>query len=207
MTATAHAIIDLDVTGHVTKTPEWNDPAVYEWGTEPAHASLMPYETHAQAMHADRLDSPYRFSLDGEWKFQWSPNPGSRMLDFAGDRVDDSELGHDPRPVQLAAARVRLSHRDEHRPAVDRWPTGTTNSPIPPATTRFAPTSYNPVGQYRTTFDLPPRLGRAPHLHPVRRCGIRLLRLDQRAASRVPRRQLHVRRIRHHASPPVRDAT
>ncbi len=43
----------------MTNTPEWNDPAVYEWGTEPAHASLTPYETHAQAVRADRLDSPY----------------------------------------------------------------------------------------------------------------------------------------------------
>ncbi|WZO35256.1 hypothetical protein MRBLWS13_002952 [Microbacterium sp. LWS13-1.2] len=69
-------------------TPEWNDPAAYEWGTEPTHASLMPYETLDEAMRADRRDSPYRLSLDGEWKFHWSSNPASRLLDFAGEDVD-----------------------------------------------------------------------------------------------------------------------
>ena len=40
-------------------TPDWNDPAVYEWGSEPAHATLMTYETHAQALQADRSTRPF----------------------------------------------------------------------------------------------------------------------------------------------------
>lgn len=138
----------------MTNTPEWNDPAVFEWGTEPAHASLMPYETHAQAMHADRLDSPYRLSLDGEWKFHWSENPAARMLDFADDRVDDSEWDTIPVPSswQLHSYDFPIGTN-----TVIPWTgaNGNNEQPDPHGDYPHAPTSYNPVGQYRTTFELP----------------------------------------------------
>lgn len=138
----------------MTNTLEWNDPAVYEWGSEPAHASLMPYETHAQALRADRRDSPYRLSLDGEWKFHWSKNPAARMLDFADDRVDDS--GWDTIPVpsswQLHGYDFPIGTN-----TVLPWTgaNGDNEQPRPTGDYPHAPTSYNPVGQYRTTFELP----------------------------------------------------
>ncbi|WP_431074261.1 glycoside hydrolase family 2 TIM barrel-domain containing protein [Microbacterium phyllosphaerae] len=138
----------------MTNAPEWNDPAVYEWGTEPAHAALMPYETHAQALEADRLDSPYRLSLDGDWKFLWSENPAVRMLDFAGDGVDDS--GWDTIPVpsswQLHGYDFPIGTN-----TVLPWTgaNGRGEQPDPHGDYPHAPTAYNPVGQYRTTFELP----------------------------------------------------
>ncbi len=138
----------------MTNAPEWNDPAVYEWGTEPAHASLMPYETHAQAMNADRFDSPYRLSLDGEWKFLWSENPAARMLDFAGDRVDDADWASIPVPSswQLHGYDFPIGTN-----TVLPWTgaNGNGEQPDPTGDYPHAPTSYNPVGQYRTTFELP----------------------------------------------------
>lgn len=138
----------------MTNTPEWNDPAVYEWGTEPAHASLMPYETHAQALHADRLDSTYRLSLDGEWKFLWSENPAERMLDFADDRVDDADWATIPVPSswQLHGYDFPIGTN-----TVLPWTgaNGDGEQPDPRGDYPHAPTAYNPVGQYRTTFELP----------------------------------------------------
>lgn len=138
----------------MANAPEWNDPAVYEWGTEPAHASLMPYETHAQAMHADRLDSPYRLSLDGEWKFHWSENPAARMLDFADDRIDDSDWDTIavPSSWQLHGYDFPIGTN-----TVLPWTgaNGNNEQPDPTGDYPHAPTSYNPVGQYRTTFELP----------------------------------------------------
>src|SRR3954464_5620746 len=75
----------------------WNDPAVYAWGDEPAHATLMPYATVEQALHADRSDTPFRRSLDGDWRFRWFPDPGSRLSGFYALDVDDS--GWDSIPV------------------------------------------------------------------------------------------------------------
>lgn len=138
----------------MTNTPEWNDPAVYEWGTEPAHASLMPYETHEQALRADRLDSPFRLSLDGEWKFRWSENPAARMLEFAGDGVDDSDWDTIPVPSswQLHGYDFPIGTN-----TVLPWTgaNGNNEQPQPTGDYPHAPTSYNPVGQYRTAFALP----------------------------------------------------
>lgn len=153
----------------MTSTPEWNDPAVYEWGTEPAHASLMPYETHAQAVRADRLDSPYRLSLDGEWKFHWSPNPAGRMLDFAGGRVDDADWDTIPVPSswQLHGYDFPIGTN-----TVLPWTgsNGNNEQPDPTGDYPHAPTSYNPVGQYRTTFELPS--GWAPRRTFIRFDGV-----------------------------------
>jgi len=135
-------------------TPEWNDPAVYEWGAEPAHASLAPYETLDEALRADRRDSPYRLSLDGDWKFQWSSNPASRLLDFAGEEFDDSDWATIPVPSswQLHGYDFPIGVN-----LILPWTGGNGNheQPDPAGAYPHAPTLYNPVGQYRTTFDLP----------------------------------------------------
>ena len=120
----------------MTNTPEWNDPAVYEWGTEPAHASLMPYETHAQALHADRLDSPYRLSLDGGWKFHWSENPAARMPRLRRRAASMTRIGTRSRS-RLAGSCTATTFPSGRTPSCrGPGPMGTTNSPIPPATTR-----------------------------------------------------------------------
>ena len=138
----------------MANAPEWNDPAVYEWGTEPAHASLMPYETHAQAMRADRLDSPYRLGLDGEWKFRWSENPATRMPDFADESVDDTDWDVIPVPSswQLHGYDFPIGTN-----TILPWTgaNGNHEQPDPTGDYPHAPSSYNPVGQYRTTFELP----------------------------------------------------
>lgn len=138
----------------MTNTPEWNDIAVYEWGTEPPHASLTPYQTLAQGLRANRLDSPYRLSLDGDWKFRWAENPAARMLDFADDRVDDSNWGTIPVPSswQLHGYDFPIGTN-----TVLPWTgaNGKHEQPDPRGDYPHAPTLYNPVGQYRTAFDLP----------------------------------------------------
>jgi len=135
-------------------TPEWNDPAVYEWGSEPAHATLVTYDTLAQAKRADRSASVFRASLDGDWRFRWSPNPESRQPDFAGEDADDS--GWDLMPVPSSWQ----LHGYDYPIGVNTvlpWTgeNGLNEQPAPTGDYPHAPTRYNPVGQYRTTFDLP----------------------------------------------------
>ena len=135
--------------------PEWNNnPDVYQVGSEPAHATLMPYESLRQALIADRTASAYRLSLDGDWRFHWSPNPASRLTDFDNPALDDS--GWDTIPVpsswQLQGYDFPIGTNSilpwTGHNGQDEQPDARGNYP-------FAPTMYNPVGQYRTTFNLP----------------------------------------------------
>ena len=135
-------------------TPDWNDPAVYEWGSEPAHATLVTYDTLTQALRADRAASDFQISLDGDWKFQWAPNAESRWLDFADENVDDS--GWDLLPVPSSWQ----LHGYDYPIGVNTvlpWTgeNGKNEQPSPTGDYPHAPTRYNPVGQYRTTFELP----------------------------------------------------
>lgn len=137
----------------MTATPEWNDPAVYEWGSEPAHATLVTYDTLDRAKRADRSASVFRASLDGDWAFRWSPNPESRLPGFADEDADDS--GWDVIPVpsswQLHGYDFPIGVN-----TVLPWTgeNGRNEQPAPTGDYPSAPTRYNPVGQYRTTFEL-----------------------------------------------------
>ncbi|MEV6119383.1 glycoside hydrolase family 2 TIM barrel-domain containing protein [Streptomyces sp. NPDC052077] len=141
--------------------PEWNDFGVFRLGTEPPHATLMPYADEAQALAADRTRSPYRLSLDGTWRFAHADRPEDRDPEFHRPDTDDS--GWDTLPVpsvwQLHGHDdpVYLNHTYPY------WgPNGRGEDPRPPA----APTRHNPVGQYRRTFTLPPEwAGRRVFLH------------------------------------------
>jgi beta-galactosidase len=135
-------------------TPDWNNPTVYEWGSEPAHATLVTYDTLAHAVRGDRSASAFRVSLDGDWRFRWSRNPESRLPDFADETADDSDWDLLPVPSswQLHGYDFPIGVN-----TVLPW-TGENGQNEQPAATGdypHAPTRYNPVGQYRTTFELP----------------------------------------------------
>lgn len=146
--------------------PEWSGtPELYEVGTQPPHATLMPYEDRMQALGGDRARSPYRLALDGDWRFAWSPNPASRQTDFFHDAFDDSRWATIPVPSnwQLHGYDFPIGTNtilpwcganggNEHLAEGGDYP--------------WAPTVYNPVGQYRTSFELPGSWdGRITFLH------------------------------------------
>ncbi len=79
---TAEAAAVSGAAGDAAVTEWSNSPDVFEAGTEPAHATFMPYGALDQALASDRTDSPWRLDLDGTWKFAWSPNPAERIADF-----------------------------------------------------------------------------------------------------------------------------
>ncbi|GAA0630468.1 glycoside hydrolase family 2 TIM barrel-domain containing protein [Streptomyces thermocarboxydovorans] len=131
--------------------PEWNGRiSVFRVGTEPPHATLMPYADADQALEADRTRSPYRLSLDGRWKFAHADRPDDRDPDFHRTDLDDSDWDTIPVPScwQLhgydSPIYVNINY--------PWWgPNGLGENAQPPA----APTRYNPVGQYRRTFTVP----------------------------------------------------
>ncbi|MQM27360.1 glycoside hydrolase family 2 TIM barrel-domain containing protein [Glycomyces albidus] len=142
--------------------PEWNNNiGIFQVGSEPAHATFTPYADLQQALKADRTDSPYRLGLDGDWRFQHAERPADRDTDFWRTDRDDSEWDTMPVPSNW-----QLAGYDFPIYLNFTYPWWGANGQHENAQPPFAPTRFNPVGQYRRTFELPAAWqGRRVHLH------------------------------------------
>src|SRR3954451_20443109 len=75
--------------------PEWQDETRLHEGTELPFAtmSVFPDERAARAgrhgLGAARDGSPFTQSLNGDWKFHFSPRPAERVADFWSTTFDD----------------------------------------------------------------------------------------------------------------------
>ena len=61
---------------------DWENPAVFQINREPARAAFLPYADEASAIADDYTRSPWFLTLDGKWKFNWSPTPDQRPKEF-----------------------------------------------------------------------------------------------------------------------------
>lgn len=122
---------------------DWENHHVLQINREPARAAFVPY----QVKKGDCL-----LSLDGIWKFRWTPVPEERIINFYEDGFNDSQW------------------TDFQVPA--NWENNGYGTPIyvsagypfridPPRVMGEPKESYttykerNPVGQYRRSFNLP----------------------------------------------------
>lgn len=122
---------------------DWENHHVLQINREPARAAFVPF-----AMHKGDCS----MSLDGTWKFRWTPVPSERITDFYRTDFKDTDWKDFPVPAN--------------------WEINGYGTPIyvsagypfridPPRVTGEPKTSYttykerNPVGQYRRTFTLP----------------------------------------------------
>jgi beta-galactosidase len=132
--------------------PDWENLSVLSIRREPARATFIPYADTEQALSGIREDSPWFLSLNGEWRFHWSPRPELRPLDFYRTDFDDAAWKSIPVPsnweMQGYGTPIYVSAGYPFR--ID-----------PPRVTSEPPTSYtafeerNPVGSYRKIFSLP----------------------------------------------------
>jgi beta-galactosidase len=65
-----------------TTVNDWENPAVFQINREPARAAFLPYADESSAIADEYSRSPWYMSIDGNWKFQWSPTPDQRPKDF-----------------------------------------------------------------------------------------------------------------------------
>ncbi|MBA4319678.1 MAG: beta-galactosidase, partial [Flavobacterium sp.] len=65
-----------------SNTNDWENPEVFQINREPARAAFLPYADEASAISDNYTSSPWYFSLNGKWKFSWSPTPDQRPKDF-----------------------------------------------------------------------------------------------------------------------------
>ena len=126
--------------------PEWNNnPEIFELNRRDASATSFPFESIEQAKKKEFLDSSFVHVLNGEWKFKWVKNPNDRDISFY--QVDYDTESWDTIPVP---SHWQFEGYDypQYTNTIYPW---TEHEDIKPP---FAPTNYNPVGQYVRTFDL-----------------------------------------------------
>lgn len=127
--------------------PEWNNnPEIFQLNRCEAHATLMPFDTVEEALQGKRDASKNYQSLNGQWKFSFSETPKTRNRDFYEADFDSSHWDTIKVP-----AHWQLEGYDYPQYTNVRYPWSDTEDIQPP----FAPTKYNPVGQYIQTFTLP----------------------------------------------------
>ncbi len=159
----AFALLVLTALVRAETPPDWENEQVIGRTREPAHATFVPYPDVESALKGSRDDSPYVLSLNGTWRFHWSPKPEDRPAEFFRDGYDVSQWDTIPVPSnwQMHGYGIPIYTSSEYPFKVD-----------PPRVTGTPPSDWtayklrNPVGSYRRTFTLPAAwAGRRVFLH------------------------------------------
>jgi beta-galactosidase len=124
---------------------EWDDPSIVHVATEPPHATMMVYPSAELARRGAREESPWYRSLNGVWKFQYSASPAARPAGFEQPWFDDAPWSdiRVPGNWELQGFGMPIYSNSRYPFAYE------------PGNPR-AQRNDNPVGSYRTVFDVPP---------------------------------------------------
>ncbi len=135
---------------------DWQDPSVIGRNKERGHATLVVYADEQAALIGDREDSPYFQLLNGDWRFNWAPNPASAPEGFEQDNFDFGEWS-------TIAVPCNWQLQGYDKPIYLNAGYAFPQDGIPRATTQIArdralpaiPDDDNPTGSYRWTFTVP----------------------------------------------------
>ena len=121
---------------------DWENPEMFQQNRESAHVTLVPYADAGMAQSGSRKDSPFYYTLNGAWKFNWVKAPAERPVDFYRPDYDVSGWDEIPVPAnwQLEGYGIPYYVNIQH--------------PFP-ANPPFIPNDNNPVGSYRRDFTIP----------------------------------------------------
>lgn len=145
---------------------EWESPELIAYNKELPRATFYSFESVESARKVLPENSRYWMSLDGTWKFHWSPNPEERPANFY--KPDYNVNGWDDIAVPSNWNIVGLQQDGTqkygtpiyvnqpvifyHQVKVDDWRGGVMRTPPTNWTTYNV---RNEVGSYRRTFDIP----------------------------------------------------
>ena len=131
---------------------DWEDQSVFERHKEPPRATATAYPDKAMALKGAPLASPFIESLDGTWRFHWSPSPDKRPVDFYKPDYDTSKWSDLPVPSswQMYGYGVPI-YTNVIFPFKKDWPKVTGTPPEKYTSFKYR----NPVGSYRRIFEIP----------------------------------------------------
>jgi beta-galactosidase len=122
--------------------PDWENPAIFAIGKEPARATGFPFESRARAIAGHRTKSERFLLLNGRWHFHLSPDADQLPTGFEQPRYDVSKWSEIDVPADWQAVGF-----DQPRYNNITYPF--------PANRPLIPHQHNPVGSYRRDFDAP----------------------------------------------------
>ena len=122
--------------------PDWENPAVFAIGKEPARATGFPFESRAKAIAGHRTKSDRFLLLTGLWSFALSPDADRLPVGFEKPDYDVSGWKQIKVPSDWQAEGF-----DQPRYFNITYPF--------PANRPLIPHATNPVGSYRRDLDIP----------------------------------------------------
>src|SRR5690606_31684448 len=69
----------------------WNDVTITQINREEAHTLAIPFALEEDVISKSMEQSPYFISLNGTWKFKWTPNPETKPKGFHENNFDTRE--------------------------------------------------------------------------------------------------------------------
>ncbi|MFD2825350.1 glycoside hydrolase family 2 TIM barrel-domain containing protein [Leeuwenhoekiella polynyae] len=142
VTASLYFILFTCFAGLAQEVNEWENPLVYERNKLEPHTDFIAYTNQTDARADVFSTSPYYQSLNGTWKFNFVKKPEDRPQDFYKTNFDDSNWDSISVPAnwELKGFGIPIY----------------TNIDYPfPKNPPFVDNSYNPVGTYRRSFEIP----------------------------------------------------
>lgn len=145
---------------------EWESPERLALNKEQPHAIFYPFADVATARKVLPENSAYWMSLNGDWKFNWAPDPDKRPKDFYQTSYDVTSWDNIAVPSSWNIYGVQkdgsLKYGTpiyvnqpvifQHKVAVDDWRGGVMRTP-PTHWTTYK--DRNEVGSYRRDFNIP----------------------------------------------------
>ncbi len=125
-----------------SQTPDWENTKVIQINTLKPHATFLPFETADLARDDDAKKSKYYKLLNGNWKFKWSKNPDERPVDFYKGTFNTNDW------------KTLAVPGDWQMYGYDFPIYNSAGYPFP-KNQPYLPKDFNPVGSYKTTFNIP----------------------------------------------------
>ncbi|MGP6146444.1 glycoside hydrolase family 2 TIM barrel-domain containing protein [Jeotgalibaca sp. A122] len=126
--------------------PEWNNnPEIFQLNRRKPATTSIPFASIEEAKQTPFEESRFVRSLNGEWAFKWVKNPAERQTDFYKSEIDTTNWDRITVP-----AHWQFQGYDYPQYTNTTYPWVEQQELKAP----FAPTNYNPVGQYVTAFEL-----------------------------------------------------
>lgn len=122
--------------------PDWENPAIFAIGKEPARATGFPFESRAKAIAGHRTQSDRFLLLSGMWRFSFTPDADRLPTGFEQPNYDVSGW----KEIKVPA--------DWQTEGYDQPRYNNITYPFP-ANRPLIPHATNPVGSYRRDVDLP----------------------------------------------------
>ncbi|RLF09598.1 MAG: beta-galactosidase subunit alpha, partial [Thermoprotei archaeon] len=120
---------------------EYENPLIVSVNKEPPHTTFIPHPTRESALKSEFYESPWKLSLNGDWKFRLVENPNQAPEGFYRLDFDDSSWD-----TILVPSNWQMLGYDKPIYLNFRYP-----FPVNPP---YVPQDNNPTGLYRRWFKL-----------------------------------------------------